>query len=337
MIGLPLRPGTQGPAIADLQQRLSALGLGDTVQADEPGTFGPGTLAGVEAFQQRYGLDADGIVSTLTWSVLVEAGYRLGDRQLYLRAPMMRGDDIADLQGRLGALGFDAGRADGIFGPLTATALGEFQRNAGLSSDSICGPDTIEALHRLGPVRTAAVMVSQVRERERLRTAPPSLVGRRVAIGHAGGLAALTQALHRQLRDAGALVLTLHHPDGSIQARMANSFDADVFLALRLHGTTLNRVAYFRGLQFWSQPGLLLAELTAQELEGVLGCPGEVLGMRLPLLRETRMPTVIAEIGPAATVVTGNEQVAVGLASALGLWTAEPVKVAQAGAVRAPT
>ncbi|MGD9754642.1 MAG: peptidoglycan-binding protein, partial [Acidimicrobiia bacterium] len=145
--------------MADLQRRLAALGLGDDVQLDAAGSYGDGTTSAVRSFQARYGLDVDGAVSELTWSILVEAGYQLGDRQLYLRAPMMRGDDIADLQGRLGALGFDAGRADGIFGPLTAAALAEFQRNAGLSSDGICGPDTVEALHRLGPARTAAVMV----------------------------------------------------------------------------------------------------------------------------------------------------------------------------------
>ena len=49
---------------------------------------------------------------------------------------MLRGDDVAELQQRLGALGFDAGRVDGIFGAETATALEALQRNAGLPTDT---------------------------------------------------------------------------------------------------------------------------------------------------------------------------------------------------------
>ncbi|MCC6434294.1 MAG: peptidoglycan-binding protein [Acidimicrobiales bacterium] len=324
MVALPLGPGSSGEAVADLQRRLGALGLAEEVQTDPIGLYSSGTDAAVRAFQARYGLDIDGVVSELTWSILVEVGYHLGDRQLYLRSPMMRGDDIADLQGRLGALGFDAGRADGIFGPLTAAALAEFQRNAGLSTDGICGPDTVDALHRLGPARTAAVMVNHVRERERRRMGSPSVAGRRIAIGHAGGLAALTQALHRNLRELGAVALVLHHPDGSAQARMANTFEADAFLALRLNAQPTNRMAYFRGVNFWSEAGLSLAERAGEAVQGLSGLAPEVIGVRLPLLRETRMPAVIAEIGPAGFVVTANEALARVLTGALASWVAEP-------------
>lgn len=336
--GFPLRPGSSGEAVWDLQRRLAALGLiDDAAAADPPGTFADVTTSAVRAFQERFGLDVDGACTELTWTVLVEAGYRLGDRQLYLRAPMMRGDDVADLQGRVGALGFDAGRADGIFGPATAAALTEFQRNAGVTSDGICGPDTVAALLRLGPQRTAALMVNQVRERERLRVAAPGLAGRRIAIGHPGGLAALTQAMHRHLREAGAHVLSLHHPDGSAQARMANTFDADVFLALRVQALPVNRTAYFRGLHFWSQPGLQLAELVGAELEPLTGRSSTITGMRLPLLRETRMPTVTAELGPADLVVTENERLAGALVGALATWASTPVAAIPVGAGAAPT
>jgi N-acetylmuramoyl-L-alanine amidase len=330
MMALPLHSGSRGHPVRDLQQRLAALGMRGT-ESDPPGYFGDGTERALRAFQQHFGLDIDGACNELTWTVLVEAGYRLGDRQLYLRAPMMRGDDIADLQGRLGALGFDAGRADGIFGPHTAGALSEFQRNAGLSSDGICGPDTLDALRRLGRDRTTGVMVNQVRERERLRSASPGLGGRRVVVGHGGGLAALTHAMHRYLRDAGAQVLALHHPDGGTQARMANAYDADVFLALRANPAPTHRVAYFRGLHFWSQPGLSLAEHVGARLQPLLGLESDIVGMRLPLLRETRMPTVIAEIGPSNVLVNRNEAVASALSEALDTWASEPVQ-APAGA-----
>ena len=150
MIALPLDVGSRGEAVADLQRRLLALGIVVEAPGDPTGYYGQATAAAVRTFQRRYGLEVDGICNELTWNVVVEAGYRLGDRHLYLRAPMMRGDDIAELQSRLGALGFDAGRADGIFGPQTATALIEFQRNFGLTTDGICGPETFASLDQIG-------------------------------------------------------------------------------------------------------------------------------------------------------------------------------------------
>jgi N-acetylmuramoyl-L-alanine amidase len=129
---LHLDMGAEGPAVADLQRRLSRLGL--PLGIDHEGTFGPGTRAAVEAFQHRRGLRIDGVCGPQTWSALVEAGCRLGDRFLYRRSPMLRGDDVAELQQRLSALGFDTGRVDGIFGDQTSIALGDFQRNVACPS-----------------------------------------------------------------------------------------------------------------------------------------------------------------------------------------------------------
>ncbi len=100
-------------------------------------------------FQESAGLEPDGDCDTATWAALVETEFDLGTRLLCLRSPMMRGDDVGELQLRLGALGFDAGRVDGILGPMTQGAVGEFQRNAGLVCDEVCGPETVAALHRL--------------------------------------------------------------------------------------------------------------------------------------------------------------------------------------------
>jgi N-acetylmuramoyl-L-alanine amidase len=111
--------------------------------------FGDGTRAAVEAFQHLRGLRVDGICGPQTWNTLVEASFRLGDRFLFRRTPMQRGDDVADLQLRLSTLGFDTGRVDGIFGDLTSRALAEFQRNAGLPVDGILGGATLGELMRL--------------------------------------------------------------------------------------------------------------------------------------------------------------------------------------------
>jgi hypothetical protein len=65
------------------------------------------------------------------------------ERRLLLRG--MRGPDVARLQRLLARAGFHT-RADGMFGPATAAALGEFQRAAGLEPEGIAGPLTMAAL-----------------------------------------------------------------------------------------------------------------------------------------------------------------------------------------------
>src|SRR5207247_945026 len=125
-----LRRGAQGEAVRDLQRRLAALGF--DVAGDAPGAFDDATERSVHAFQERRGLRVDGIIGHQTWSALVESGFALGDRLLYFRNPMVRGDDVAELQRRLNELGFDASREDGILGADTHRALLEFQRSADL-------------------------------------------------------------------------------------------------------------------------------------------------------------------------------------------------------------
>lgn len=52
------------------------------------------------------------------------------------------GDDVALLQKRLTAAGFDAGGADGVFGAKTEAALKAFQEANDLAVDGIAGPAT---------------------------------------------------------------------------------------------------------------------------------------------------------------------------------------------------
>src|SRR5206468_10335996 len=128
------------------------------------------------------------------------------DRLLYLQAPMLRGDDVSELQEALGALGFDAGRVDGILGPHTKDAVEAFQRNAGMTVDGICGPDTVGALRRVVRPVGSSPAVASVREAQQLLDAPRQLEGRRVGVGETGGLAALAGAVGRALVEAGAVV-----------------------------------------------------------------------------------------------------------------------------------
>jgi N-acetylmuramoyl-L-alanine amidase len=318
---LPLRLGQTGEAVRDLQRRLGALGLAPEVS----GGYGPRTERAVRTFQEGRGLVPDGVCGPDTWSALVEAGFRLGDRLLYLRRPMLRGDDVVDLQARLGALGFDAGRVDGIFGPDTERALRDFQRNAGLVIDGVCGPDVIAALARLGDRVTGPASVAGLREREVLEHAPPGLRGRRIAVGEAGGLDALATAVSRALQDAGAVVLTLQHPDASMRALDANGFEAEVYLDLAVSPDERRRAAFYSAPSYESAGGRRLAEL-------VVHCiwdgdqQARAVGMRLPILRETRMPAVVCHLGAGSEVVAAGPALADRLGLAVVQWVEAPIE-----------
>ncbi len=314
-----LQLGDEGDAVADIQRRLVELGFSPGV--DSEGRFHEGTRAAIEAFQHRRGLRVDGVCGRQTWSALVEAGRRLGDRFLYRRSPMLRGDDVAELQQRLSALGFDTGRVDGIFGDLTSVALGEFQRNAGLPVDGIAGAATVAELLRFGSRHDGSELVSAVRDRERLRQTPRTLAGRRVSIGEEGGLGATVGAVRRLLVGQGALVTTHHHPEGSIQASEANAAGAEVFVGIRVGREPGCSASYYSGYRYSSPGGRRLAELLHGVLATSLGLPDAgANGMSLPVLRETRMPAVICEIAPASVLVERAPVIARAVVDSLAEW-----------------
>jgi N-acetylmuramoyl-L-alanine amidase len=323
--GLPLDASAHGEAVRDLQRRLAACGF--DIDQSELGTFGPSTTGAVHRFQESRGLLLAVVCDASTWAALVEAGYRLGDRLLYHRTPMLRGDDVSELQLRLGALGFDAGRVDGIFGPRAEQALKDFQRNAGLTTDGVCGRDVLAALDRLGGHDQNAPSVAGVREREALRDAPRVLASRRIAIGTAGGLDVVSAALRRALQDTGAVVVELTHPDPSVQAAEANRFAAEVFVGLGADERGPCRTAFYGTTGFVSAGGQRLAEVVTESLERRAGLTTEApRPMRLPLLRETRMPAVMCYLGPTDALVEASTTVGDALATAVARWAAEPVE-----------
>lgn len=321
--GIPLVPGDDGDAIRDLQQRLRA--LGHSCGADRSGAYGEATTEAVRSFQSQRGLAQDGICGPDTWSTLVEASYRLGDRLLYLRRPMLRGDDVAALQRRLGALGFDPGRVDGIFGPETEAALREFQRNVAITTDGVCGPDVLASLDRLGERRDHVEGVTKVRERARLLAGPRELAGRRVLVTEPGGLATLARAVERLLHEEGTRTIVLQHQDPSHQATQANQFDAEVVVALHASGEEPCTVSYYATEGFESVGGRRLAG-DLQETLTEIGFPRpEIRGMRLPVLRETRMPAVDVRLSPVERIVTDSAAVAAATVEALRRWVRSPV------------
>ena len=301
----------------DLHRKLAAAGEFDIASTEE---YTAGTAEAVKRFQQSRGLPADGVCGPSTWAALVEAGHRLGDRLLYLRTPYQRGEDVADLQRRLGALGFSAGRVDGICGPDTAAAISALQENAGLTADGICGPDTVAVLERIpsGDSHSMEMLL----ERERLRSRPRLLSAAPIALA---GADSLVVAAARVLRRRGARVLVLAQRDASAVAAAANELDTSVLLDVQLTDDDMCETFYFETAGFTSSGGKRLAEMLANELSGVLDVTGSAAGMRLPLLRESRMPAVACRLGPAPAVVEQQATVAERIAQCLADWIAEPL------------
>ena len=318
--GLPLRRADQGDAVSDLQRRLSLIGYSTEGDAQEFGTI---TEAALRRFQSDRGLVVDGICGPQSWNALVEADNRLGERLLYYRSPMMRGDDIAELQQRLGRLGFDPQWVDGILGPRTDTAIRQFQRNVGLPDDGVVGRDTVEALDRLSGRTTNEVTVAEVREHDRLRHQPNRVEGRRIVVGETGELPVIAQAVARHLRQAGAEVLSFSTPDLGHQARTSNQWNGDIYLGVTLADDNFG-ISYFSMSGFESVGGKALAQRCSVALAPLLTAPTPARAMRLPILRETRMPAVWCRIGPGAVVVPQSARAALALAEAVIEWCLDP-------------
>ena len=140
MIEVLLRPGDSGDLVNQVITSLNRIGLLHST----PENYDQSVADAVALFQQQRGLTSTGNVNNQTFAALEEARWKLGDRSLYLQpSPLMRGDDVAQLQSRLTDMGFDCGRVDGIFGQKTESAIKEFQKSVGVTVDGKCGPATV--------------------------------------------------------------------------------------------------------------------------------------------------------------------------------------------------
>ena len=282
-------------AVRDIQDRLSA--LGHDSDTDPRASFGPGTEAAVSAFQKAKGLDVDGIVGPDTWRSLWEAGYRLGDRLLFFRRPMYRGEDVSELQSRLNSLGFDAGKVDGMLGPKTEAAVLEFQHNRNLAEDGKVGPEVVT---ELGLVTRGEMKESRhaVREREWMRRLPTTVAGARIYLDagcrdpHEATVAwEAASAAALNLQDLGGIPVLSRAQDTSLPERVrairANRLGSDLVVAFHVNYDGEDSVFYFESERSSSTAG----EMLARSISSVAG--GKVEGRANALLKETSAPTVV--------------------------------------------
>ena len=288
--------------------------------------FGAHTRDAVLSFQTARGLHASGLCDEQTWLALVEAGWHLGDRLLHLTAPHLRGDDVGHLQTALNQLGFDCGRPDGILGQLTARALEDFQRNSGLTVDGVCGPHTVRMVELVGRQTGSGRGVAWIRESEAM-THHTALENLRIVVGQFGGLSSIGRGVARSLRAHGATVVSTDEYEASAQAAAANRFGATAYVGFEARPDTCADIAYFGVPTFESVGGRSLGGLIARHLEPLLAATPRLRGMRLPVLRETRMPAVLCALGPVRDVVDESAGIADAVVSAVTAWTVSPLHV----------
>lgn len=157
--GGTLHPGSRGPEVVRMQQKLNYLANLYTAinrQAVD-GAYGPKMEAAVRRFQAQFGLEADGAVGRATWERITavqanaERGEPDGVLPRYPGRPLRRGDrgdGVRFLQSYLNEVlhaedpGVAQVRVDGSFGPATEALVRGFQRHFRLAEDGAAGRDT---------------------------------------------------------------------------------------------------------------------------------------------------------------------------------------------------
>lgn len=292
------RVGDEGPAIRDIQDRLADLGF--EPGQDDRSVFGNGTEEAVRSFQRAKGLDADGIVGPDTWRSLYEAGYRLGDRIIFMRRPMIRGEDVAELQSRLNGLGFDCGKVDSIYGPRTEGAVIDFQHNRNLAEDGRVGPEVVTEIHLVtrGEMREGR---EAIRETEWLRSLPSTMAGTRIFLDadcrdpqeSTDAWDAATAAAHA-IQEAGGVPVMSRSRDTTLperlRARRANWLGSDMIVVFRVNRDGDDAVYYFASEHSSSKAGKALADAIA------LTVGGRVEGRASAMLKETRAPAAVVAL-----------------------------------------
>ena len=204
---------------------------------------------------------------------------------------------MEQLQTNLAKLGFDCGKADGIFGPLTVRALIEFQHNSGLVTDGICGPKTLRLLERVSGQSGTGPGIVAVREGELLRD-PTSETRTHVVIGTFAGTQHIARATTKVLRGSHADVVIADSPDAHQHAKTANSFDARVYIGLTTSESDTVTISSFETERFVSELGRSLALAITEALAPQFtDTPPIAVGSRLPVLRETKMTAVLVDFG----------------------------------------
>ncbi|MBM6837812.1 peptidoglycan-binding protein, partial [Clostridium saudiense] len=158
-----LKLGSKGDGVKVLQYFLNCIALfyDNIPPVKIDGIFGEATKNAVEAFQQKFGLNVDGIVGKNTWRKLYEI-YKTVEPYIipasstqypgYIIAEGSSGSDVRTIQTWLSAISkkypsIPSVNIDGIFGPLTTASVIAFQEEFNLIPDGLVGKLTWDKLY----------------------------------------------------------------------------------------------------------------------------------------------------------------------------------------------
>ncbi|MBO5535993.1 MAG: peptidoglycan-binding protein [Clostridia bacterium] len=150
-------PSVSSGTIRQVQEKLKALGL---YSGEVTGNAGSKTTAAIKAFQQKYGLTADGIPGNATLRKLDEVYSSQGSKEKEADKPdesaSLPSDTVRQLQEKLKALGFYSGEITGKIGSKTTAAVKAFQQKYGLTADGIPGSATLKKLDEVYKNRSSS-------------------------------------------------------------------------------------------------------------------------------------------------------------------------------------
>ena len=157
-----LRKNDSGNDVAQLQEMLIKLGY---LSGKADGNYGSKTVEAVKAFQKANGLKVDGTAGADTQKVLYGGSAKAAAKATATPTPKATakatatpaptggvlkvgssGTEVKSLQTRLIELGYLSGKADGIYGRKTASAVKAFQKAAKLTADGVAGAKTLSSL-----------------------------------------------------------------------------------------------------------------------------------------------------------------------------------------------
>ena len=151
------------------------------------------------------------------------------------------------------------------------------------------------------------------------------LVITNVAIRNAQDGISVVQTAEGALSEVHSILQRMR--DLSVQAANSGSQDANAVAAEVYLGLLLDPWAsgcsssYYGGSRYESPGGRRLAELVQETVPAQLCVPDRgAHGMSFPVLRETRMPAVVCELGPPLMLVERSNDIARAVREALDTW-----------------
>jgi N-acetylmuramoyl-L-alanine amidase len=160
-----------------------------------------------------------------------------------------------------------------------------------------------------------------VREVAAVTSGRRSLGHLRIVIGEFGGLGALARQVTTALRQHSASATVVGHPDASTHADIANRYRADLYLGFEAAPEKISRIQYYAVQGFESAAGRSLGEQLANDVRQPFRASEiELIGNRLPILRETRMPAILWQLGPTAEIISHTPTLVRGVVVAIEGW-----------------